>query len=220
MPVPNEPTSVGRQLLRDDAFLALRGAIVEGVLEPGERLVDAELCRWLGVSRTPIREAIARLEQTGLVVTKPGRSTIVSPIDVRAIRDAQEMVASLHELSMREAVPLLDEQHWQEMRDANRAFDEALSAQDVSAAIAADDRFHAVPVDAYANRAVRAVLDQYTPLLRRMERQRFASLTGRASVAQHERIIDLARARDATGAARETRLNWLTLQPALDDTDL
>ncbi len=208
---------MGRQLLRDDAFLALRGAIVEGVLEPGERLVDAELSQWLGISRTPIREAIARLEQAGLVVTKPGRSTVVSPIDVRAVRDAQEMVASLHELAVREAVPLLGEEHLEQMRDANEAFAAALDARDVAAAIAADDRFHAVPVEAYANGAVRAVLDQHTPLLRRMERQRFSSLTGRASVVQHERIIDLARSGDAAGAARETRLNWLTLQPALDD---
>jgi len=55
------------------------------------------------------------------------------------------------------------------------------------------------------------VLDQYTPLLRRMERARFGSSVGRDSVAQHARIVDLAEAGDAEGAAREARLNWLTL---------
>jgi DNA-binding GntR family transcriptional regulator len=57
-----------------------------------------------------------------------------------------------------------------------------------------------------------SVLDQYTPLLRRMERARFSSLSGRSSVAQHAKIIDLAKHGDADAAAREARLNWLTLQ--------
>jgi DNA-binding GntR family transcriptional regulator len=82
----------------------------------------------------------------------------------------------------------------------------------VTDAIAADDEFHAVAVDLCANAAIRAVLDQYTPLLRRMERARFASLTGRSSVAQHAKIADLAERGDAEAAAQETRFNWLTLQ--------
>jgi DNA-binding GntR family transcriptional regulator len=215
MPVPqSSPSASPRRLLRDDAFLALRTAIVDGVLEPGERLVDAELSEWLGVSRTPIREAIARLEQAGLVITTPGRSTIVSPIDVRAVTDAQHVVASLHELAVREAVPVLEESHLQRMREANADFAAALAAQDVSAASEADDRFHGVPVGVCANGALRAVLDVYSPQLRRLERHRFATFIGRSSVAQHERIIALAAAGDADGAALEARLNWLSLGPA------
>jgi DNA-binding GntR family transcriptional regulator len=63
------------------------------------------------------------------------------------------------------------------------------------------------------NRRLAAVLDDVTPLLRRMERARFGSLSGRASVAQHARMIELARAGDAEGAARANRENWLTLRP-------
>ena len=56
-----------------------------GTLAPEERLVDAELSEWLGVSRTPIREALARLDAAGLVCTRPGRYTIVSPLDARSM---------------------------------------------------------------------------------------------------------------------------------------
>jgi DNA-binding GntR family transcriptional regulator len=63
------------------------------------------------------------------------------------------------------------------------------------------------------NRRLGSVLDDVTPLLRRMERARFVSLTGRASVAQHARIVELARTGDAEGAARANRENWLTLRP-------
>ncbi|MGY4648602.1 DNA-binding GntR family transcriptional regulator [Mycobacterium sp. URHB0021] len=212
MPVPKKAASPPRQLLRDDAFAAIRAAIVDGTLEPGERLVDAELSAWLGVSRTPIREALARLDAAGLVQTRPGRYTIVSPLDIRVMKDAQAVTAAMHELAVREAVAAMHDEHIVAMRTANQRFAAALGLDDVEEAIRADDEFHGVAVDLCANAAIRAVLDQYTPLLRRMERVRFASLSGRSSVVQHEKIADLAEQGDADAAAREARLNWLTLQ--------
>lgn len=212
MPVPWKAASPRRQLLRDDAFTAIRTAIVDGTLEPGERLVDAELSAWLGVSRTPIREALARLDAAGLVQTRPGRFTIVSPLDVRAMKDAQAVTAAMHELAVRDAVPLMDAHHIAAMRAANDRFASALRTNDVDGAIRADDEFHAVAVELCANAAVRAVLDQHVPLLRRMERVRFSSLQGRSSVAQHAMIADLAERGDTEAAAREARLNWLTLE--------
>ncbi|MGD9531366.1 GntR family transcriptional regulator [Pseudonocardia sp.] len=211
MPVPAAGASAQRQLLRDSVFVRIRDAIIDGTLEPGERLLDGDLSGWLGVSRTPIREALARLEAAGLVETKPGRYTIVSPIDPRSVADAQEVTAAMHELAVRTAVPLLTGADLAAMRSANEAFAAALTVGDVVAAIAADDAFHGVAVDRAGNGAIRAVLDQYTPVLRRVERIRFASLAGRDSVAQHARIVDLAGAGDAEGAARATRRNWLTL---------
>lgn len=211
MPVPVAAASGGRQLLRDSVFLRIRDAIIDGTLEPGERLLDAELSSWLGVSRTPIREALARLEAAGLVETKPGRYTIVSPIDPRTVADAQAVTAAMNELAVRTAVPVLTAADLAAMRAANEAFAAALRAGDVVAAIAADDAFHGIPVDRAGNAAIRAVLDQYTPVLRRVERIRFASLVGRDSVTQHARIIELAMAGDAEAAAIETRRNWMTL---------
>ncbi len=105
MPVPGGHGLVARSLLREDAYRAIRDAIVEGTLAPGERLNDQDLVEWLGVSRTPVREALARLEQAGLVRTKPGRYTMVSPLDVRAIRNAHSVTAAMHELAVREALP-------------------------------------------------------------------------------------------------------------------
>ncbi len=205
-------------MLRDSVFVRIRDAIIDGTLEPGERLLDGELSGWLGVSRTPIREALARLEAAGLVETKPGRYTIVSPIDPRTLADAQAVTAAMNELAVRTAVPLLTADDLAGMRAANDTFADALQAGDVVNAVAADDAFHRIPVDRAANDAIRAVLDQYTPVLRRVERIRFASLRGRDSVAQHARIIAFAEAGDAQAAATETRLNWLTLDPhATDD---
>lgn len=218
MPVPVASASEGRQLLRDSVFVRIRDAIIDGTLEPGERLLDNELSGWLGVSRTPIREALARLDAAGLVETKPGRYTIVSPIDPRTLADAQAVTAAMNELAVRTAVPLLTDDDLTGMRTANDTFADALRAGDVVAAVAADDTFHRIPVERAGNVAIRTVLDQYTPVLRRVERIRFASLRGRDSVAQHARIIAHAEAGDADAAAVETRLNWLTLDAYASDS--
>ncbi|WP_097964076.1 GntR family transcriptional regulator [Streptomyces sp. or20] len=216
MPVPQNRGLVSRSLLRESAYRAIRDAIVDGTLAPGERLNDGDLVAWLGVSRTPVREALARLEQAGLVQTKPGRYTIVSPLDVRAVRAAQSVTSAMHELAVREAVPQLDAVELDAMREANARFAEALRRNDADAALEADDAFHRVAVTACANAAVATVLDQFTPVLRRLERLRFSSLSGRGSVAQHERIIALCAAGDVEGAVTATRANWQTLLPLLD----
>jgi DNA-binding GntR family transcriptional regulator len=219
MPVPVTRDSRPRLLLRDDVFVRLRDAIVAGTLEPGERLRDADLAAWLGVSRTPVREALLRLQQNGLVVARPGSSTSVATLDTRTIRDAQAVVASMHELAVRQAVPRMTEQDLDRMRAANDRFVTALSHRDVDAALAADDDFHAVPVTCAANDALRQVLDQFTPTLRRLERLRFASVNGRESVLLHQRLVDRCAAGDVAGAAAVSFETWQTLEPLLADID-
>jgi len=211
MPVPAPEVSHRPASLRDYAYAALRTAIVDGTLAPGEKLRDSELESWLGVSRTPIREAIARLETAGLVRTERARQTVVSPLDERAALNAQAIAASLHELAARDAVGQLTNADFAVMHAANERFRTALAADDVDAAIAADDDFHAVAVRASANALLPGLLEQVTPTLRRLERARFSSLAGRASVADHEHIILLCAAGQAVEAGAAVRENWLTL---------
>lgn len=210
---------MARSLLRDDAYKALRTAIVDGTLAPGERLRDDELSRWLGVSRTPIREALSRLEHAGLVQTQPGRHTIVSPIDIREARAAQSVAAAMHELAVREAITNISAGDLAAMRLANTRFAAALDAHDPDAALAADDEFHTVAVEASANPYIAAVLEQVTPVLRRLERIRFASRDGRHSVALHEQIIARCEAGDSEVAGRAARDNWHTLIAAPEATE-
>ena len=215
MPIPLDASPSRRVLLRDDVYVRLRDAIVDGTLTPGERLRDQELAAWLGVSRTPVREALLRLAQAGLVHSAPGRSTTVATLDARAIRDAQSVVASMHRLAVEQAVPQLGAADITAMRDANARFASALRSSDADGAIAADDEFHAVAVRAAANAAIEAVLEQFTPVLRRVERLRFSSLSGRASVALHDRIADLCEAGDGEAAAAVAHETWETLRPLL-----
>ncbi len=216
MPVPAAGTAPGRSLLREDVFTRVRAAIVDGTLAPGEQLRDQELAAWLGVSRTPVREALLRLQQAGLVVARPGRSTTVAGVEPRAVRDAQAVVAAMHEVAVRAAVPVLTTEDLDAMRDANRRFAGALRRRDADAALAADDVLHGIPVQAAGNAAVATVLGEFTPVLRRVERLRFTSLAGRASVRLHDRFIDLCAAGDADGAAAVSTETWQALTPLLD----
>lgn len=212
MPVPSLAGVHKRPLLRDNVFESIRNAIVDGTFEPGERLKDSELEAWLGVSRTPIREALLRLERAGLVIALPGKSTIVAPFDLASTLSTQQVVAGLHELAARLAVPLLADHHVAAMEEANTRFGRALQESDVDAALAADDEFHAVLVAASGNPVLQELLEQTTPVLRRVERMRFASFAARESVAQHAEIIRFARLGDAEGAAKACRDNWLSLR--------
>jgi DNA-binding GntR family transcriptional regulator len=218
MPVPGQRVDPGRTLLRDQAYARLRDAILDGTLEPGEQLKDAELAEWLGLSRTPIREAVARLEEYGLVETKPQSFTRVAPLSARDARDAFTVYAALEALAASLGVPRLTAADLETMGAANRDFADALAAADVDAAVAADDRFHGVLVQAAANREIARSLERLLPKIRRLERARFGSLAGRRSVEQHERIIALCAAGQAERAAEAIRENWLTLGALIDQS--
>jgi len=218
MPVPKRKAEASRTLLRDQAYVRLRDAILDGTLEPGEQLKDAEIAEWLGLSRTPIREALARLEEYGLVETAPNRYTRVTPLSAGDARDAFSVVAALHSLAALLGVPRVTESELAAMRKANEDFAAALRATDVDRALAADDRFHGVLVQASANREITRSLERLMPKIRRLERARFGSLAGRRSVQGHDQIIALCGSGEAEAAAQAVREQWLALGVLIDQT--
>ncbi|RUQ09441.1 GntR family transcriptional regulator [Curtobacterium sp. HSID17257] len=97
MPVPKPAiTASPRALLRDVVYAKMLDAIQDGTLEPGERLNDDQLTAWLGVSRTPVREAIARLESEGLVEMAANRYTRVAGLSGAAHDEAADLLDALH----------------------------------------------------------------------------------------------------------------------------
>ncbi|RPF21684.1 GntR family transcriptional regulator [Myceligenerans xiligouense] len=213
MPIPQNAPLINRRLLRDDVYHRLRDAIVDGTFAPGEQLRDVDLAAWLGVSRTPVREALLRLAEAGLVAAQPGRSTTVTSLTERGVREARDVVAAMHQLAVREAVAGLTEADLDTMRAANARFRAAIADADVEAALAADDELHAVPVAVAANRALSTVLDQFTPVLRRAERLRFSSLNASASADRHDELIRACAERDVARAERIAFGTWSTLPP-------
>ncbi|WP_234392091.1 GntR family transcriptional regulator [Streptomyces sp. WM6378] len=201
-----------RRLLRDVAYEALLAAIVSGELAPGAKLGDVELAARLGLTRAPVRDALARLATERLVVSKPQSYTRVAPLVAEEIRGALAVVGAMHTLAVREALPRLERDHLARMRSANAEFVRAVGAGDIAAAISADDAFHAVPVAASGNQPLADTVARYTPLLRRLEHQRFSSTAARASAARHEDLIAACEARDADRAAEISYEIWAELE--------
>ena len=121
--------------LRDVVFNTLRQAILRGEMEPGERLMEIQLADKLGVSRTPIREAIRKLELEGLVIMIPRKGAEVAHITEKDMRDVLEVRATL---ACRNVTP----ERIEELKMANKRFEAAIISKDVVAIVDADVNFH------------------------------------------------------------------------------
>ena len=116
--------------LRDVVFHTLRDAILEGTLPPGTRLMELQLSSVLGVSRTPVREAMRLLSMEGLVRMSVRRGTIVEPIKESDLRDALEVREALEELAVRKACRNMDELTIQTLRKLEQEFELSLEKND------------------------------------------------------------------------------------------
>ena len=130
--------------LRDVVFYTLRQAILKGEMEPGERLMEIQLAKKLGVSRTLIREAIRKLELEGLVIMIPRRGAEVAGITEKALRDVLEVRRSLEELAIELAVARMKEDDIKALEAARIEFREALNTNDMIRIAQADEKFHDV----------------------------------------------------------------------------
>ena len=200
-----------RASLRDRVYGMLLDAIIVGELAPGARLLDQELATRFSVSRTPVREALQRLEDDGLVESAPGAYTRVTPLDAQEARDAFPVVASLHGLAARLAHGRVTAAQCICMRQANRALSLALRKRDASAAIRADDAFHDVLIEASENIEIKRTLDRLMPRVRRLEYAQFGLLGRRESVEEHDHILAACREGTAQALQRLVEQNWLSL---------
>lgn len=207
---------VGRTLLRDRAYEAIRDAIVAGELEPGAVVRDADLAERLGLSRAPVREAFSRLVDEGLLESKPQSYTRVTSVVAAEVRDAAAVVGAMHELVTRVAVPGLAAADVEIMRAANERFATAVAAGEVDLALRADDELHDVLVRVSGNRAAVATVARYTPLIRRLERRRFGEGGTCRSAGLHERLIEACATGDVDEAVRVTAEIWRGLAELAD----
>ena len=137
--------------LRDVVFQTLRQAILRGELEPGERLMEIQLANKLGVSRTPIREAIRKLELEGLVLMIPRKGAEVAEITEKSLRDVLEVRSSLEDLAVELACERIGEEQIEELKKAAEEFKEALQSGDLTEYAEADVKFHDIIYHATEN---------------------------------------------------------------------
>lgn len=128
--------------LRDVVFKTLREAILRGDLKPGERLMELQLAAKLGVSRTPIREAIRMLQQEGLAVTIPRRGAEVAAMTEKEMEDVLQVREALEILAVQLASEKITKEQIAELEERLKAFEQAVETAEVKQIAQSDIDFH------------------------------------------------------------------------------
>ena len=203
-PSPTTPTGAS---LVDAAYEQIRRRILDNVWPPGHRALEQEVALALGMSRTPVREALMRLSGEGLVEVIPRHGMRVLPVSPTDMREIYEILTALEcmaaellarrQPSAAELKPLID---------ATKAMDKALKLEDLDAWAVADERFHAQLLELAGNRQLQATVLNYWD---RAHRARLFTLRLRPkpvnSTKEHMQMVERLRVGDAEGAARVTR---------------
>jgi DNA-binding GntR family transcriptional regulator len=177
--------------LSEIVYDKLRTAIIEGTLNPGERLMEVQLAEEMGISRTPVREAIRKLELDGFVVMVPRKGTYVSTLPLKDISDVFEIRASLEALAAGLAAERITPEEEKELKKIILDEVKFSKNEDVENSIKFDTDFHEVLYKASRNKKLVNIINN---LREQIQRYRTASLTypGRLKIAheEHKKIAE------------------------------
>lgn len=187
--------------LRDVVFQTLREAILRGTIKPGERLMEIQLSQQLGVSRTPVREAIRMLELEGLVNMTPRKGAAVAAISEKSLRDVLEVRCALEELSVRLACERMSWEQFEQLRTANVKFAQVAEGEDITEIAKSDETFHDIIYYSTDNDKLILLLNQLREQMYRYRIEHIKIKERRSMlIREHQEIIDALRERDSTTA--------------------
>lgn len=194
------------QPLRNVVFNTLRDAILRGDLQPGERLMEIHLAKKLGVSRTPVREAISMLEQEGLAVTYPRRGAQVAKMTVKDLDDVLEIREVLDTLAASLACRNMNSDDINNLAVACADFEKATSGNDIREVVRTDEAFHNVIYEASGNPRLRAIL---LNLKGQMYRFRFEYVKDKSNypflIKEHKDILEALKTRNEEEVIKHTK---------------
>ena len=187
--------------LRDVVFNTLREAILKGDLKPGERLMELQLASKLGVSRTPIREAIRMLEQEGLAVTTPRKGAEVAKMTLKDMEDVLEIREALDELAVRIACQKISDEQLKQLEDMKELFEKSTQTGNVKKIAEADVTFHDVIYEATGNPKLVTLLNNLREQVYRYRVEYIKDPKNYPTlIAEHEAILESLKNRDVKNA--------------------
>ena len=187
--------------LREVVYMTLRKAILTEKLRPGERLMENTIAQKLGVSRTPVREAIRMLGDEGLVDLIPRRGSQVAQISLQELKDVLEIRKSLEVLATERACEIMDEEEMYALRRAEERFDTAVRGCDPTELAEADVAFHDVIYTAAGNRRLLSILSNLREQMYRFRLEYLKQPDTLANlVEEHRAIVSAVERRDAEAA--------------------
>ena len=202
--------------LRDVVFQALRQAIITGEFAPGERLMEIKLADKLGVSRTPVREAIRMLELEGLVVMIPRKGAEVARISEKSLRDVLEVRRALEPMAARRMTELGDTAAVEQLSALHQQFLAAVEQEDTARIASLDEAFHSAIVAASGNRLLIAINQQVNQEIKTFRSKTFqVPQNVKNAVVPHSSILRAIRAGDSAGAEAAMRAHLDKVQEDL-----
>ena len=188
--------------LRDVVFNTLRQAILKGEFQPGERLMEIQLAQRLGVSRTPIREAIRKLELEGLVVMIPRKGAEVAKITEKNMRDVLEVRLALEKLAIELACQRITDEEIKQLEISSQQFYQTTVSKDLLTMAQADERFHDVIYNATKNKRLIQMLNNLREQMYRYRIEYIKDIeTHEGLVKEHEDILQALREKNLEAAS-------------------
>ncbi|MGI9952558.1 GntR family transcriptional regulator [Moorellaceae bacterium AZ2] len=189
--------------LREIVFETLREAILSGQLKAGERLMEVQLAEEMGVSRTPVREAIRKLELEGLVVMVPRKGAYVAGISTKDITEVFEIRSALESLAAALACERITEEELEELERLLVQVAECVEKNDLETLIQVDTRFHSVLYRASRNERLAQIINNLGDQIQRFRTTSLAA-PGRMKEAleEHKALVEAITARNVELAQR------------------
>lgn len=208
MPIPVNYTKPVRVSAKESAYLQLQQWIIDGTLQPEEKLVDTDLAQALSLSRTPIREALQLLEVQGFVEMFPGKATRVTNVKKDDLKNLLPPLAVLQALAAELAIPNLDEETFSLLEETNERFIKAIDSQDGFSALKLDQEFHQIIVDTAQNPYIHTMLGSLQSHVRRQFFHHSLMLT-KSSYDEHVQIIHTLKEKDPEKVTQLMKSNWI-----------
>ena len=189
--------------LREVVFNTLRDAILRGELAPGERLMEIQLADKLGVSRTPVREAIRKLELEGLAIMLPRRGAIVAAITISDLKDVLEVRRVLEGLTIELACKRMTGEELDKLKESGEDFAKAIKSNDLTEIAKKDVAFHDIIYNASRNKRLIQILNNLREQMYRYRLEYIKDADKRETlVEEHRVIIESIEAKDAVMAKK------------------
>ena len=190
--------------LRDIVFKTLREAIITGALQPGDRLMEIKLANELGVSRTPVREAIRKLESEGLVIMTARKGAEVAPINEKDLKEVLEIRRSLEGLAGQLACGHVEEEDIKKLLDINAGIAKAIQDENVEEIAAFDVDFHETIYAMTQNNRLITMLRQLKEHIYRYRYEYIKDMKNKMSIVEeHAGILSCIEAKNTKGARKE-----------------
>ncbi len=188
--------------LREIVFEVIRESILSGRFAPGERLMETQLAEELGVSRTPVREAIRKLELEGLVVMVPRRGAYVASMSVRDISETFEIRSALEGLAAKLAVDKITADELEAMEVTVLRMSKSIDNKDLTELVEIDEEFHDILVKASRNQRLTQMISLLREQIKRFRRASLSTLERQSLILGEHRQILEAIAERATDKAQ------------------